>query len=67
MMELSKNLTPNVITTHIGENPRYFPEKYKTYANECNSDLERSKKNEWPISQMDANMFCRILKQPRPT
>ena len=31
-MELLKNLTPRVTVLHIGERPRYFPDKFRTNA-----------------------------------
>lgn len=33
VMELLKSITSNVIVFHVGERPRYFPDKFKTKAN----------------------------------
>lgn len=33
-MELLKSKTPNVTVLHVGERPRYFPDKFKTKAGE---------------------------------
>ncbi|MFC0778843.1 hypothetical protein [Flavobacterium sp. HJSW_4] len=46
-MEVLKCATPNVTVLHMGERPRYAPDKYKTKASQWNfiggfeSDLER--------------------------
>ena len=34
VMELLKSRTPNVTVLHVGERPRYFPDKFKTRAGE---------------------------------